>query len=68
MSWEINRIRSILSAHGQTWQGHDFCLGKTQLVDSLIALTFLQICSGSPVEGSQTLQAEYQGDEERSSC
>ena len=52
MSWEIDRIRSILAAHGQTWQGHAFCLGRTQLVDSLIALAFLQIFKTEIFDGA----------------
>ena len=32
---EIGLKTYTLAAHGQTWQGHTFCLRKGQLIESL---------------------------------
>ena len=48
---EIGPKACILVVCGQTWQGHAFCLKKTQLVDSLEVPTSLHHCSGSTLVG-----------------
>ena len=40
-----------LVTSGEMWQGHAFCLKKTQLVGSLEVPISLHQCSGSPVIG-----------------
>ena len=68
MSVKISPKACILVARGQTWQGHAFCLKKSQLVGSLEVPTSLHQCSGPPVVGGRVPLTAERGDEERSSC
>ena len=47
MLLETGQQVSILTGHGQMWQGNASCLKKTQLVQSLVLLAYLHKCSGS---------------------
>ena len=58
MSRETDRVESIVAAHERMLQDHASCLEKTLLVCSLATLAFLQMSSGSPVEGRQVPPAE----------
>ena len=51
MSAEIGPKAYTLVTSGEMWQGHAFCLKKTQLVGSLEVPISLHQCSGSPVIG-----------------